>query len=270
MLILLPPSETKRDGGDGAPLSQSLGNLAFPKLGPIRKKVIAATVALAKNPEESASVLKLSPKQMAEVGRNRVIRSSPTMPAIDRYTGVLYDGLAASTLSDSGREFLAKNVVIQSALLGPVGALDEIPAYRLSFDSKIPGLEAGSLKKAWAAAGSTALQAHSSGQLVLDLRSEGYSALSPVDPEPNVVYLRVVSRGENGQVRALNHFNKKGKGEFVRALALSAGVTSEINSVEDLIAWGKNVGLVLERGVPAQENWPAELNLVVEGQNKIC
>ncbi|MEY4533624.1 MAG: hypothetical protein RI926_1393 [Actinomycetota bacterium] len=275
MLILLPPSETKRDGGEGAPLEQLLTGsaLSFPELNPIRKRVVAATVSLARKPKVCAEVLKLSPKQMGEVDRNKAVKTSPTMPAIDRYTGVLYDGLAAMNLDEQARNFLRDNVMIQSALLGPVGALELIPAYRLSFDSKLPALAAGSLKKAWAEAASKALtkKLKPEPQLVLDLRSEGYSALAPLAPAENTVYLRVVTKGENGQLRALNHFNKKGKGEFVRALAKDSANTSGITSVEELIAWGKTKNLILELGAEATADWPTELNLVVSGVvEKLC
>lgn len=269
MLILLPPSETKCDGGDGAPLEQVLNesSLSFPELNVIRKRVVRAVVSLAKKPTVCAEVLKLSPKQMGEVDRNKAVMTSPTMPVIDRYTGVLFDGLAAHNLDAQAREFLAHNVMIQSAMLGPVGALDHIPAYRLSFDSKLPALAAGTLKKAWAEAGAKSLakKLTEDPRLVLDLRSEGYSALAPLTPGPNTVYLRVVTKGENGQLRALNHFNKKGKGEFVRALASDAAHTSSLSTVEELIAWGKTKNLVLEKGAEATSEWPAELNLVVSG-----
>jgi cytoplasmic iron level regulating protein YaaA (DUF328/UPF0246 family) len=134
-------------------------------------------------------------------------------------------------------------------------------------------LAVGSLKKAWTEAGSKALakKLKAEPRLVLDLRSEGYSALAPVVPAENTVYLRVVTKGENGQLRALNHFNKKGKGEFVRALAKDAANTSVISSVDELIAWGKTKKLILEPGAEATLDWPAELNLVVSGViQKLC
>ena len=267
MLILLPPSETKRDGGSGAPLAEGgLEALSFGSLTAPRKKALAALASLSRNKAEAAVALKISDKQMAEVDRNREVQKSPTMPAIERYMGVLYDGLAAQNLSEPARAFVDASVVIQSALLGPVAASDLIPAYRLSFDTCLPKLaDKGGLKGLWAKPGSAALATRSSGELVLDLRSEGYSVLSPLAPASETVYLRVVTKGENGRVKALNHFNKKGKGEFVRALAQDSARTQSLKTVDELIAWGAAKGLVLERGAEARADWPAELNLVVSG-----
>ena len=91
--------------------------------------------------------LKLEPRQAAEVERNRRLRDAPTMPAIDRYTGVLFDALDASTLSTEARAFAATTVVVHSALFGLVGALDPIPAYRLSHDSRVPGVRLRALAR---------------------------------------------------------------------------------------------------------------------------
>ncbi len=270
MLILLPPSETKRDGGDGPPLD--VASLSFsPALNGTRKRVLSATVALAKHPTESAKVLKLSEKQMFEVERNRLLMTSATMPAIDRYTGVLFEALGAGTLPHASRAFLGTHAFIESALLGPIGGLDLIPAYRLSFDSRLPKLEGSPLKKVWAAPAGKAIADRAGDDLVLDLRSEGYADLAPLPVGDNAFYVRVVTRGADNAVRALNHFNKKGKGEFVRALAIDAAVTAPIASLDELFSWAATVGVILERGTPAvpaagkSPAQPAELNLVVSG-----
>ncbi len=61
MKILLPPSETKREGGDGGPLD--VPALALPDLTPQRTAVIDALVALAADEDASRRVLKLSDRQ---------------------------------------------------------------------------------------------------------------------------------------------------------------------------------------------------------------
>lgn len=215
MLILLPPSETKRDGGAGAPLD--LDALRFPELRSVRQDVVDALLALHTDRDAAARALKLGPKQATEVDRNRAILSSPTMPALERYTGVLYDALSPETLSPEAKRFAASTVAVQSALFGPVGAADLIPAYRLSFDSRL-SLEKGvpSLKKRWSGVAGAALRNHDG--LILDLRSEGYAALGPLPQRGGAHYVRVLARDGEGNVRALNHFNKQAKGLLTRAL----------------------------------------------------
>jgi cytoplasmic iron level regulating protein YaaA (DUF328/UPF0246 family) len=256
VLILLPPSETKRDGGDGQPLD--LSTLGFPALSSSRRTVIRALRALVRNREAAISALKLGPQQHAEIDRNRAVTTSATMPAIDRYTGVLFDALDAATLSDAERAFAQRHVAIHSAMLGPVAALDGIPAYRLSFDSRLPDLP---LKKHWARPVAAALGAHPG--LVLDLRSQGYVGLGPAPDGDDSLYVRVVTRDEFGRARALNHFNKQAKGQLARAMIRSGIEHADAHSLLD---WAKAEGYEmsieageLELTVPHVEGVPGKL-----------
>ena len=242
MFVLLPPSETKRSGGVCMPLA--LDSLAFPALTPRRGVLAAALAALAADADATVRALKLGRTQLAEIDRNAALLSSPTTPVIDRYTGVLYDALAAGTLSPGARAFAGSHLLVHSALLGPVGGLDLVPAYRLSHDSRLPGLP---LKKHWAADVSAVLE--SSAGLLLDLRSEGYVSLGPAADHQQRFFLRVVTEGADGRTRALNHFNKKAKGQFTRAL-LENG--QDFETVDQLLAWAPTAGLTLRPGA-AQE-----------------
>jgi uncharacterized protein len=246
VLILLPPSETKRDGGDGPPLDRAA--LSFPSLTAARKQTLAAVRAMSRNLAAAAGMLRLGPARSAEAARNRVIATSGTMPAIDRYDGVLFDELDAATLPADARRFAGEHLAIGSALFGITGALDPIPAYRLSHDSRLPGT--ASLGRIWKAPLTAALAGRDG--LVLDLRSEGYAALGPAPA--GSFYVRVVSADGEGRKRALNHFNKKGKGAFTRRLLL-AGIDHP--DVTSLLAWASADGVRLEPGVPG------ELDLVV-------
>ena len=233
MKILLPPSETKRPGGDGAPLA--LASLALPELHAHRSAALDALIDLAADEEAARRVLKLSDRQVGDVEHNRTLRTAPTMPAVDRYTGVLFDALDAATLSAASRRWLGEHVWIHSAPLGPIGALDALPMYRLSAGTSVPGLPA--LRRHWAEATSSAI-AQSEPAFVLDLRSEAYVALGPVPASVPSSYVRVVT--EHG--RALNHFNKKSKGLLVRALAEDR---PRIASLRGLRGWAEKNGVVL-------------------------
>jgi cytoplasmic iron level regulating protein YaaA (DUF328/UPF0246 family) len=172
------------------------------------------------------------------------------MPAIERYTGVLFDGLDAATIEPSARDWLSRSAVVHSALFGLLRATDPVPAYRLSHDSRLAGLP---LAAHWKApiAGTLARETG----LIIDMRSEAYVAMGPAEGSH---YLRVVTEGANGQKRALNHFNKKGKGEFVRAMAQDS-VAAE--SVDELISWATDRGIRLEKA--AEVGSRSELFLVV-------
>lgn len=249
MLVLLPPSETKRAGGDGAAVD--LSALRLPALALQRTAVVDALVALSGDPDAAARALKLTERQRDEIARNAAIRTSPTMPAVDRYTGVLYDALDAASLSPASRRWLGAHVLIHSAPFGPVGALDAIPAYRLSAGTALPGIPP--LRRVWADAVTTAL-AEQAPRVVLDLRSEAYAALGPVPSGVVSAYVRVVTETDGAATRALNHFNKHAKGAFVRTLA-QGRPTAE--TLPGLCRWARAHGWMLRPGRPG------ELDLVV-------
>jgi len=247
MKILLPPSETKRAGGSGAPLN--LDALALPALNLQRATALDALIALAADAARAQRVLGLSERQLGEIEHNRALRSSPTMAAVDRYTGVLYDALDAASMTAPSRRWLRDHVWVHAAPFGPVGALDEIPAYRLAAGTSLPGV--APLRRHWANAVTAAIDAEKP-PFVLDLRSEAYVALGPVPASVPSAYVRVVT----AQGRALNHFNKKAKGELVRALAEDR---PRVRTLDGLCAWAQNRALTLRPG-----HEPGEIDFVVD------
>ena len=248
MLALLPPSETKRTGGtEGTRLD--FGALSWAQLTPQRRAAVEGVRRLSRNLAAATGALRLGSTQAAEVARNRLILTSPTMPAIDRYDGVLYEALDAATLTPEQRAFAGRHVAIASAAFGLTGALDPLPAYRLSHDSRLPGVSLGRLWRAPLAA----LLASVEG-LLIDLRSEAYASLGPLPQRADAVFVRVVSEDDTGRRRALNHFNKTGKGAFTRRL-IEAGIDHP--DIDGLLSWAARAGVRLERGAPG------ELDLIV-------
>ncbi|NIH81806.1 YaaA family protein [Amycolatopsis viridis] len=231
MLVLLPPSETKAAGGDGPPLD--LGALSFPDLNPLRRKLADALTDLAGSVPESRKVLGLSARQVDEVARNAELWAAPTLPALERYTGVLYDALGYGSLRSAARAKADRRLAVASALFGVVRGTDRIPAYRLSGGTALPAL--GSLRSLWRPVLEPAL-AEVDG-LVVDLRSGAYAALARV---PHAITVRVVSA--SGQT--ISHFNKAYKGKLAAALA-TAG--REPATVEGLIGTAERAGITLDR-----------------------
>jgi cytoplasmic iron level regulating protein YaaA (DUF328/UPF0246 family) len=251
MLVLLPPSETKVSGGEpGTKLN--LDRLSFTVQNTLRASLLEQLSHLAEDESASFVALKLGPHGGPEVLRNRELMYSPVMPALWRYTGVLYDALAPHTLDDAAVLWAEEHVAVFSALFGLIKARDLIPAYRLSWDSKLPG---GALSSQWAAI-QDALWAEVDG-FVLDLRSEGYRQLAPLPPGRGV-FVSLVGDGPRGARKALGHANKSAKGALLKALAASGAIFS---CVEEVVFWGDRHGYTFD----AQSGKNDTIDLVFSG-----
>ena len=204
MLIVLPPSETKAPGGTDASMS-----LSFPSLDAVRTSLI--DVLTATDVDIQMRELKVSAGKRAEAEENLALRAAPVMPAIQRYTGVLYDALDAPSLPD---EALAR-LAVGSALFGVARAGDLIPRYRVSGGSKVDG----KTMKAWW--GSLVSDVLGEQGFVVDMRSGAYQQLGPV---PGALTVRV-EQADTGKV--VSHFNKQYKGELARALAPHDATSAE-------------------------------------------
>jgi hypothetical protein len=219
VLVLLPPSETKAGGGHGAPLD--LAALSSPELTGVRARIAGALVDLSGDLPAARAALGLSPGQDAEVARNADLWTSPTRPALERYTGVLYDALAVRTMTRAQRARADQRLAVSSALFGLVRGHDPIPAYRLSAGSALPGLP--TLRSLWRPAlGPVLAQVD---DLVVDLRSGPYAALAPV---AGAVTLQVVTGGPDGSRSVVSHANKAHKGLVARLLACSPGAPADV------------------------------------------
>ncbi|GGK95975.1 peroxide stress protein YaaA [Nocardia jinanensis] len=224
MLVLLPPSETKSDGGSGGPLD--LSALAFGSLTEIRDRLVGDLVTLAGDPEASRVALGLGKNSDTELARNAAVRTSPTRPALERYTGVLYDALGAGSFTKAQRAKAVDRIAVGSALFGAVRAGDPIPAYRLSGGSKLPGRP--TLAAVWRDHLGPALRAAAGDELVVDLRSGTYQQLGRV---PGAVTATVLTEAPDGSRSVVSHFNKHHKGLLARALVLTRADPTDIRAV---------------------------------------
>lgn len=237
VLVLLPPSETKRDGGDGPPLR--LDALTFPQLDGTRKVLADELVELAADVPASRAALGLSPRQDDEVARNAALWSSPTMPALHRYTGVLYDALDVTTLRGAAAARARARLAVGSALFGLVRADDPIPAYRLSAGSTLPA--GGTLAARWRPVLDPVLAAVAADELVVDLRSGSYAALGKV---PGAVDVTVLAEKPDGSRSVVSHFNKAHKGALARVLA---GTRAEPADAAGVATIARRAGMRVER-----------------------
>lgn len=266
VLILLPPSEGKAPGGSGPALDPAA--LAFPKLAPTRRALVRALTKLSKGRAATAlDTLGLTAGQAGELEANKVLASAATMPAADRYTGVLYEALDLPGLRAADPAAYARaeaSVLTFSGLWGVVRPSDAIPAYRLSGGVTLPVL--GPVAKVWRDALGTALTPAAAHGLVVDLRSSAYTGLWRIPPAgaENTVTVRVLhERIVDGVPKrsVVSHFNKATKGRLARALLVGDAAPGTPKEFAEVC---EELGFRVELAAPGKAGAPWTADVVVD------
>ena len=195
MLILLPPSEGKND----APGRDTFAS-QHPDLWQDTQPVIRhlKKLKVAERPKFYGVKDSDKAKQVHEL--NLAVEERPVLPAVERYTGVVYDHVGFDTLQKSAR----RRVLIVSGLFGLVHGDDGLPLYKQPINPW--------LTRYWKSINGERLQGFAKGDRVLDLLSQSYQKAVEA-PERLVVDFRV-----QGGKKAAGHFGKAIKGRFVRFL----------------------------------------------------
>ena len=218
MLILLPPSEGKECPSKGDPLS--LATLRDADLTDQRQAVLAALTTLCQeSPDEASQALGLSPRLADWIDRNANLTTSPTAPAAEIYTGVLFGELNLAGMSVAEFRLATDRLLIFSALFGLVRPDDRICCYRLSGGVDLPGI--GRLTRFWREPLAEAMDAITADSLIVDMRSSPYTGMwSPTAAgRDSLVTVKVWQGSASGQRTAVSHHNKASKGALARQLA---------------------------------------------------
>lgn len=217
MLILLPPSEGKHAPRRGKPLD--LATLSSPSLTAARVEVIDALVATSDR-DDATEVLGIGHTQTDLIELNAELRTASTARADTIYTGVLFDHLGLATLDAGAKRRATSRVAVTSSVFGMVRPSDRIPSYRLSGDTRLPGL--GGVAAHWRThLGDAVTEAVGDGLLV-DLRSTSYAAFWKPPADQRMATIRVLHE-QDGKRTVVSHFNKATKGRIVRALLQDGG-----------------------------------------------
>ncbi len=207
-MLLLPPSEGKAQGGSNrrtgwAPDAGTFGS----RLGQRRLDVVEALASAGGGDEKLLGVK--GEHLLRAQSANRSLIGARTVPAWQRYTGVVWDHLDPATLSPAAR----RQILVVSGLLGLVRADDPIPDYRLKMGANLRPL--GKLSTWWRSDLSAELQQAARRRFVVDLLPQEHRAALDLDGLGGVSLTLVDPTGKPG-----GHFAKAAKGELARAILL--------------------------------------------------
>lgn len=234
--ILLPPSEGKAPGGSGPPLRDPLG-AAGPDdlLATTRLRMLTAVSRLCREEPALAVELLRLPAAVAPaaLAANVAALDAPTMPALDRFTGVLYDAFAVAALTRRARTVAEESVLVFDGAFGVLAGGEPVPDHRVPASAALPDL--GGVAGLWRPVLTRLLPPRLDGELVVDLRSTDYAAMwRPA--AGTVVPVRVLV--EQGSGTTVRHVvgsvpSKVGKGLLARALC---STRRHVRSPRDLVA----------------------------------
>jgi uncharacterized protein len=197
MYILLPPSEGKNDAPGRGVFSDR-----HPELLEAARPVLRHLKKLKAGERPKFYGVKDLEKARAAHKLNLGVTEAPVLPAVERYTGVVYDHIGLDSIACGPRA--KKRILVVSGLFGLLHGTDGIPRYKQPINPW--------LTRYWKSINGERLQSIAKGAPVLDLLSQSYQ--KAVDyPGRIVIDFRV-----QGGKKAAGHFGKAIKGRFVRFL----------------------------------------------------
>ena len=226
-VLLLPPSEGKAEGGTARTKWNPATGTFGAALGERRAQVAAA---LCRMNGGSAALLGVSGRHLerARTG-NAALVGSPTLPAAQRYTGVVWDHLDLAGMTATQRTRALPRILVPSGLMGVVTAADPLPDYRLKMGARPNGF-GGTMAKWWHDTVSDAINHYARGCIVVDLLPAEHRASYTADTSVVGAHVRVDLMTPTG--KAGGHDAKAAKGRLARHLLLSTPMIASVKQLD--------------------------------------
>lgn len=203
MKILIPPSEGKAKVRPLDILFKDT-NFEFAKY----TQQIVDLLCLIENEDLTSVYGTTQEKAMMFHRQNQDVFNSKCVPAIERYTGVVYNHIEWNTLSKKSKNYMQKYILIFSGLFGLLTPETLIPDYKLKMNVL-------SLEHHWKETLTKTLQDE---DLVIDLLPQVHrKAYIPKDNVKKIDFI-VIKKGKKS---AAGHFGKAVKGQLIKYIVMN-------------------------------------------------
>jgi uncharacterized protein len=220
MKILFSPSETKFKGGEKRQINKS--SFLFPELFEERLKVINLYQEFINNAtsQQLEKLFGTKKQDVIEYYKGNIL-DKEILKVIERYDGVAFEYLKYIELNNNQKEYIDKNVIIFSNLLGPILAGDMgLPDYKLKQNEKIGSFE---LEKFYNENFTPELNHFLEDEEILDLRAGFYEKFYKIEkPYTTMKFIK------DGKV--VSHWAKAYRGIILNLMA-----KNNIQTINDLM-----------------------------------
>lgn len=221
-LIVLPPSETKLAAGTGS-FQECVDALRYVKDFEHVHKHIQKTIQ-AKNHAKLEKVFEMKGRNLDRaLQKNTNLMTSEVMPAIQRYTGVMYDAIDVSSLDADTKNRASENICIIDGLFGCLRGSDLIPDYKCKINTKLTGLDVSVF---WQEKLVDLFDPCEKDTIILDLLPDAHKKVIP--PDTRMVEIVFMDRKSDGSYKKTGHHAKALKGHFVRYILGYEYISEEI------------------------------------------
>ena len=210
LIVLLPPSEGKAPGGRERRTPDRFAR----QLRTSRDEVRAAIAYLLESGSSDLWSKRFKVKcallaRAVESMRAVSVDTAVTLPAWQRYTGVVWEFLDPSTLDGPQR----RSILVPSALSGITTAEDAIADFRLTMNVSLPGI--GGLARFWQQEVTEVVRRAARGAQLVDLLPNEHAAAIDFSRLGDVRHVEFLGASSAG---AAGHVAKSVKGRFARHL----------------------------------------------------
>lgn len=222
--ILLPPSEGKISGGNER-YSDIKDNHSFAILGKNRAFLLQNLLDFIShaNNDDLAKLfsIKSNFEKITELFQD--FDNKLTLPAINRYSGVMFNSIDYSSLPIQQQENANEAILFIDAVFGLLKPQDLIPNYKLSISAKFPNFK---IDNYWKENLKKILEEELQNKIILDILPQAHRKAISITNKNR--YLINFFEIKNGKEKNAGHISKKLKGEFIRYILSFDEINLEI------------------------------------------
>lgn len=189
--------------------------------------------------KELIKAFKISESKLEEVKTYiSNFNNDTSFKALDLYNGLSYKTLKSKQLSDNALEYINSNMLIFSALYGPISPNKLVKPYRLDFLSRLK-IDGDNLKKFWNSDFNDAID---TGDVLLNLASEEFSSLLNQENYDWYDFEFYYKDPKSGELKSHSTNSKKGRGWMVRYLSENnISDLDELRKCDDEFVYSKDL-----------------------------